>query len=93
MRLLPPLIVSEAEIAEAVQRIERACERLAKKHERPLQAGSRRMSANGVRHFLDLIDIPQDDLRGMIDGEPRHEGQAQERRPPATARSPARRWP
>ena len=24
------------------------------------------MNANGVRHFLDLIDIPQDDLRGMI---------------------------
>jgi ornithine carbamoyltransferase len=24
------------------------------------------MSANGVRHFLDLIDISQDDLRGMI---------------------------
>jgi ornithine carbamoyltransferase len=24
------------------------------------------MSANGVRHFLDLIDIPRDDLRGMI---------------------------
>jgi ornithine carbamoyltransferase len=25
------------------------------------------MSANGVRHFLDLIDIPKDDLRGMIE--------------------------
>jgi ornithine carbamoyltransferase len=24
------------------------------------------MNANGVRHFVDLIDIPQDDLRGMI---------------------------
>ncbi|MBX9777524.1 MAG: ornithine carbamoyltransferase [Xanthobacteraceae bacterium] len=24
------------------------------------------MSANGVRHFLDLIDIPSDELRGMI---------------------------
>ena len=24
------------------------------------------MNANGVRHFLDLIDIPGDDLRGMI---------------------------
>jgi acetylornithine/N-succinyldiaminopimelate aminotransferase len=31
VRLLPPLIVTEAEIAEAVQRIERACERLARK--------------------------------------------------------------
>ena len=25
------------------------------------------MSANGVRHFLDLIDIPKEDLRGMIE--------------------------
>ncbi len=34
VRLLPPLIVSEEEIAEAVRRIERACARLAKVHER-----------------------------------------------------------
>jgi acetylornithine/N-succinyldiaminopimelate aminotransferase len=32
VRLLPPLIVSEDEIAEAVRRIERACGRLAKAH-------------------------------------------------------------
>src|SRR5450755_2317001 len=32
VRLLPPLIVSEEEIAEAVRRIERACARLAKAH-------------------------------------------------------------
>jgi len=25
------------------------------------------MSSNGVRHFLDLIDIPRDELRGMIE--------------------------
>ncbi|MPZ36556.1 MAG: ornithine carbamoyltransferase [Rhizobiales bacterium] len=25
------------------------------------------MNANGVRHFLDLTDIPRDDLRGMIE--------------------------
>jgi acetylornithine/N-succinyldiaminopimelate aminotransferase len=31
VRLLPPLIVTEAEIAEAVRRIERACEQLARK--------------------------------------------------------------
>jgi len=37
VRLLPPLIVSEDEIAEAVQRIERACERLARTHDRPLR--------------------------------------------------------
>ena len=34
VRLLPPLIVSEDEIAEAVRRIECACVRLAKAHER-----------------------------------------------------------
>jgi acetylornithine/N-succinyldiaminopimelate aminotransferase len=34
VRLLPPLIVSEEEIAEAVRRIERACERMAKTPER-----------------------------------------------------------
>ena len=34
------------------------------------------MSANGIRHFLDLIDIPPRELRGIIDGEPRHEGAA-----------------
>jgi acetylornithine/N-succinyldiaminopimelate aminotransferase len=32
VRLLPPLIVSEGEIAEAVLRIDRACDRLAKAH-------------------------------------------------------------
>jgi acetylornithine/N-succinyldiaminopimelate aminotransferase len=32
VRLLPPLIVSEQEIAEAVRRIERACGRLAEAH-------------------------------------------------------------
>ena len=40
VRLLPPLIVTEEEIAEAVQRIERACERLAKKHGRPRTQGA-----------------------------------------------------
>jgi acetylornithine/N-succinyldiaminopimelate aminotransferase len=40
VRLLPPLIVTEAEIADAVQRIERACERLAKKHPQPVAQGA-----------------------------------------------------
>ena len=35
VRLLPPLIVSEEEIAEAVARIERACARIAQSLERP----------------------------------------------------------
>jgi acetylornithine/N-succinyldiaminopimelate aminotransferase len=34
VRLLPPLIVSEEEVAEAVSRIARACDRLARLHQR-----------------------------------------------------------
>jgi len=34
VRLLPPLIVSDAEIAEAAQRLERACSRLTERHAR-----------------------------------------------------------
>jgi acetylornithine/N-succinyldiaminopimelate aminotransferase len=37
VRLLPPLIVGEEEVAEAVKRIERACARIAKAHQRPTQ--------------------------------------------------------
>ena len=64
VRLLPPLIIGEAEISEAVSRIDRACTRLAQMHARP--QGGRVMSGNGVRHFLDLIDIPKPTLAGMI---------------------------
>ena len=58
VRLLPPLIVSEDEVAEAVRRIDRACARIAAALTGAATAGSGRMSANGTRHFLDLIDIP-----------------------------------
>jgi acetylornithine/N-succinyldiaminopimelate aminotransferase len=40
VRLLPPLIVSEEEIAEAVRRIERACGRLAEAHARSRKQGA-----------------------------------------------------
>ena len=40
VRLLPPLIVSEEEIAEAVRRIERACARLAEKHAKSPKQGA-----------------------------------------------------
>jgi acetylornithine/N-succinyldiaminopimelate aminotransferase len=40
VRLLPPLIVSEEEIAEAVRRIERACSRLAEKHAKSRHQGA-----------------------------------------------------
>jgi acetylornithine/N-succinyldiaminopimelate aminotransferase len=40
VRLLPPLIISEDEIAEAVSRIDRACARIAKAHERTRKQGA-----------------------------------------------------
>ena len=40
VRLLPPLIVTEEEVADAVQRIERACERLAQKHQPAVTQGA-----------------------------------------------------
>ena len=64
VRLLPPLIVSEDEVAEAVARIERACARIAEALAKPRKQGGGRMSANGIRHFLDLIDIPRRSCAG-----------------------------
>ena len=58
VRLVPPLIVSEAEIAEAIARLDRACTRDRAALAGRAQAGGGRVSANGIRHFLDLIDIP-----------------------------------
>ncbi len=40
VRLLPPLIVSDVELAEAVARIDRACTRIAQAHERSRQQGA-----------------------------------------------------
>ena len=40
VRLLPPLIVSDEEVAEAVRRLERACARLAKAREKPQTVGA-----------------------------------------------------
>jgi acetylornithine/N-succinyldiaminopimelate aminotransferase len=42
VRLLPPLIVSEDEVAEAVTRIDRACARLADAHAQRRTAGDAR---------------------------------------------------
>jgi acetylornithine/N-succinyldiaminopimelate aminotransferase len=39
VRLLPPLIIGESEIAEAIARIDRACARLARAHPRPAKQG------------------------------------------------------
>src|SRR5262249_31525444 len=67
VRLLPPLIVSEDEVAEAVRRIERACARIAKAQERPQKREAAGVRRSAPRHFLDLIDIPPQELRGMIE--------------------------
>jgi acetylornithine/N-succinyldiaminopimelate aminotransferase len=40
VRLLPPLIIGEEEISEAVARIDRACARLAQAHARPAKQGA-----------------------------------------------------
>jgi acetylornithine/N-succinyldiaminopimelate aminotransferase len=40
VRLLPPLIITEEEIAEGVARIDRACTRIATAHARPRQQGA-----------------------------------------------------
>src|SRR5215470_8315395 len=40
VRLLPPLIVSEEEVAEGVRRVERACARIAQRQERPQKRGA-----------------------------------------------------
>jgi acetylornithine/N-succinyldiaminopimelate aminotransferase len=40
VRLLPPLIITEEQIADAAQRIERACEELARKHAQPITQGA-----------------------------------------------------
>jgi acetylornithine/N-succinyldiaminopimelate aminotransferase len=40
VRLLPPLVIGEAEVVEAVARIDRACTRLAQMHARPKEKAS-----------------------------------------------------
>ena len=57
VRLLPPLIISEEEIAEAIARLDRACARLSPSAQRNGAKEAAGMS-DGIRHFLDLIDIP-----------------------------------
>jgi acetylornithine/N-succinyldiaminopimelate aminotransferase len=40
VRLLPPLIISEEEVAEGVQRLERACARIAAAQKQPQTVGA-----------------------------------------------------
>ena len=90
-RLVPPLIVTEAEVAEAIARVDRACTAIERAQRRSVKAGSGRMSTGGIRHFLDLIDIPRKQLREMIEtSRAMKKGRAQR---PARARWPARPLP
>ena len=67
-RLLPPLIIGEAEIAEGLARLER--DGGAARRQDFAAPGSRRMTADsavGPRHFLDLPEIPAAELRRILD--------------------------
>ena len=81
VRLLPPLIIERAEIAEAVDahrpRLRAAGEAHARNRRK--QAGGV-MTGNGVRHFLDLTDIPKADAGRDHRQQPRHEGRARRAR-------------
>ena len=63
VRFLPPLIVTESEIEESVQRLERACVALSGES---VEAGGGAMS-KPPRHFLDISELPSEELRTMLD--------------------------
>ena len=90
VRLLPPLIISEDEIAEGVARLDRACARLAREQARARQQGPpderRPAFPRSHRH-------PRKGLARHDRDEPRHEGAAARAAMPATGRFWARRWP
>ena len=90
VRLLPPLIIGENEIAEAVARIDRACARLAK----PIRGrpSRRRRHDRKRRAALPRSDRHSEAGAGRADRQqPRHEGRARARGG-QRRRSPARRW-
>ena len=90
VRLLPPLIISEEEIAEAVgahrPRLRAAC---ADACAAAKQGGG--VMSTSVRHFLDLIDISEARSAGMIDAS-RAMKAARASAATTPSRSPARRW-
>ena len=63
VRIMPPLTMTEDEIALAVERLEQAAEAV----EAKIGGRSGRMTANGsYRNFLDLTDFEGDDLRAIL---------------------------
>ena len=69
VRIVPPLVVDEAELAEGVRRLDAACARRRDGLGRRSAGGRSMTSTNGapVRHFLDLLELPPRDLRGILD--------------------------
>ena len=92
VRLLPPLIVTDAEIHEALDRIRAGAAAVSapRRRRRKLIAGVSDMTGD-IRHFTDLSAVSAADLRGMLDDAARAQGAAQGRRALA-GRSKARCW-
>jgi acetylornithine/N-succinyldiaminopimelate aminotransferase len=67
VRLRPPLIVSEAEIGEAIAGSAAPPPRSSTRPRKHRWRRSDRMSVAAIRHFLDLIDIPPRELSGIIE--------------------------
>ena len=88
VRFLPPLIVTEAEIEESVQRLERACVALSA---RQVEAGGGAMS-KALRHFLDLSELPTKELRNMLDASVAMKAKLKAACEGRPSRSTARRW-
>ena len=86
VRLLPPLIVSEAEIARG----DAACSSAPARGSRASRSQSkqgRRDERTGAAPFPRSDRDPDAELRGMIDAEPRHEGaRKRDATPPTAAR-------
>ena len=70
VRLLPPLIVGEAEVDEAVRRLDARARGADAARRRRVTA----VTPWPPRHFLDLSELPAETLRGILDDSRRHEG-------------------
>ena len=87
VRLLPP-IVTEAEIEESVQRLDRACVALSGGE---LKRAAGTMS-KALRHFLDLNELPTKELRDMLSASVAMKAKLKAKMDSPTSRWRARRW-
>ena len=91
VRLLPPLIVERGRKSPRRCGASTGLRPFAQAQPRAeATAGSGRMSANGIRHFVDLIDIPPQELRAMIDASCAMKARLKSRRRAEPSRSRAR---